>query len=175
MAAQLYSETQIAECLYEVLSELVEEGTIEEPLAVATLNQVGHPPAGVAADRDVAVAAPGPGKRSPPGAGPGQVPCGRIRPSGPSISQSSSMQIQRCIRHNLAPPCLPGTPYLDHCYLPRASQLSEVSRASGSSLNVAAVSIATVAPPHATSPPRCQHRMLPGEAPVSLGHARRAP
>jgi hypothetical protein len=42
MAAQLYSETQIAECLYEVLSELVQEGTIEEPLAVATLNQVGR-------------------------------------------------------------------------------------------------------------------------------------
>jgi len=41
MAAQLYAETQIAECLYEVLSELVQEGLIEEPLAVATLNQVG--------------------------------------------------------------------------------------------------------------------------------------
>jgi hypothetical protein len=46
MAAQLYSDTQIAECLYEVLSELVEDGSIEEKLAVATLNQVGpglHP------------------------------------------------------------------------------------------------------------------------------------
>lgn len=40
MAAQLYSETQIAECLYEVLSEMVADETIQEPLAVATLNQV---------------------------------------------------------------------------------------------------------------------------------------
>lgn len=42
MAAQLYAETQIAECLYEVLSELIEEGAIEEPLAVATLNQLSE-------------------------------------------------------------------------------------------------------------------------------------
>lgn len=40
MAAQLYSETQIAECLYEVLEEFVADGSIEEPLALATLNQV---------------------------------------------------------------------------------------------------------------------------------------
>lgn len=42
MAAQLYSETQIAECLYEVLSELVEEGVLDENMALATLNQLSE-------------------------------------------------------------------------------------------------------------------------------------
>ncbi|KAI8477023.1 MAG: hypothetical protein J3K34DRAFT_498347 [Monoraphidium minutum] len=42
MAAQLYAETQIAECLYEVLNELVDENAIEESLAVATLNQLSE-------------------------------------------------------------------------------------------------------------------------------------
>lgn len=41
MAAQLYANTQLALALYEVLQELVEEGQVPEPLAVATLAQVG--------------------------------------------------------------------------------------------------------------------------------------
>lgn len=41
MAAQLYANTQLALALYEVLQELVEEGKVPEPLAVATLAQVG--------------------------------------------------------------------------------------------------------------------------------------
>ena len=49
MAAQLYAETQIAECLYEVLGELIEEGTIDEPLAVATLNQLSEVGSGAGA------------------------------------------------------------------------------------------------------------------------------
>lgn len=40
MAAQLYANTQLALTLYEVLQELVEEGKVPEPLAVATLAQV---------------------------------------------------------------------------------------------------------------------------------------
>lgn len=40
MAAQLYANTQLALALYEVLQELVEEGQVPEPLAVATLAQV---------------------------------------------------------------------------------------------------------------------------------------
>lgn len=42
MAAQLYAETQIAECLYEVLADFVQDGSIEEPLAMATLNQLSE-------------------------------------------------------------------------------------------------------------------------------------
>ena len=42
MAAQLYAETQIAECLYEVLNEMVTEGLISETLASTTFNQVGQ-------------------------------------------------------------------------------------------------------------------------------------
>ena len=37
MAAQLYSNTKLAECLYEVLSEMVTNGELNEELAVATL------------------------------------------------------------------------------------------------------------------------------------------
>jgi hypothetical protein len=40
MAAQLYANTQLAQALFEVLQELVEEGQVPEPLAVATLAQV---------------------------------------------------------------------------------------------------------------------------------------
>lgn len=42
MAAQLYANTQLALALYDVLQELVEEGKVPEPLAVATLAQVGR-------------------------------------------------------------------------------------------------------------------------------------
>jgi hypothetical protein len=40
MAAQLYSNTQLAQALYEVLQELVADGKVPEELAVATLDQV---------------------------------------------------------------------------------------------------------------------------------------
>ena len=40
MAAQLYSNTKLAECLYEVLSEMVTNGELNEELAVATLSQL---------------------------------------------------------------------------------------------------------------------------------------
>lgn len=40
MAAQLYSNTQLAMALYEVLQELVADGKVPEELAVATLDQV---------------------------------------------------------------------------------------------------------------------------------------
>eukprot|EP00882_Tetradesmus_deserticola_P032905 GHRQ01037546.1.p1 GENE.GHRQ01037546.1~~GHRQ01037546.1.p1 ORF type:complete len:104 (+),score=5.59 GHRQ01037546.1:260-571(+) len=40
MAAQLYSNTQLAQALYEVLQELVGDGKVPEELAVATLDQV---------------------------------------------------------------------------------------------------------------------------------------
>lgn len=42
MAAQLYSNTQLAMALYDVLQELVVDGKVPERLAVATLDQVGH-------------------------------------------------------------------------------------------------------------------------------------
>lgn len=42
MAAQLYSNTQLAQALYEVLQELVADGKVPEELAVATLDQVKH-------------------------------------------------------------------------------------------------------------------------------------
>lgn len=40
MAAQLYSNTKLAECLYEVLSEMVQAGEVQESLAAACLAQV---------------------------------------------------------------------------------------------------------------------------------------
>lgn len=40
MAAQLYSNTQLATALFEVLQELVAAGQVPESLAVATLDQV---------------------------------------------------------------------------------------------------------------------------------------
>lgn len=40
MAAQLYSHTSLAECLYDVLNEMVTEGLIQDELAVSTLNQL---------------------------------------------------------------------------------------------------------------------------------------
>jgi hypothetical protein len=40
MAAQLYSHTSLAECLYDVLNEMVTEGLIQDDLAVNTLNQL---------------------------------------------------------------------------------------------------------------------------------------
>jgi len=40
MAAQLYSNTRLAECLYEVLQECVGEGMLTEELAAATLAQL---------------------------------------------------------------------------------------------------------------------------------------
>ena len=40
MAAQLYSHTSLAECLYDVLNEMVTEGLIHDDLAVSTLNQL---------------------------------------------------------------------------------------------------------------------------------------
>ncbi|WIA22082.1 hypothetical protein OEZ86_008500 [Tetradesmus obliquus] len=40
MAAQLYSNTQLAQALYEVLQELVADGKVPEELAVATLDQL---------------------------------------------------------------------------------------------------------------------------------------
>lgn len=39
MAAQLYSNTKLAECLFEVLEECVNEGMISENLAQQTLHQ----------------------------------------------------------------------------------------------------------------------------------------
>lgn len=44
MAAQLYSNTQLAQALYEVLQELVQDGKVPEELAVQTLDQVSHAP-----------------------------------------------------------------------------------------------------------------------------------
>jgi hypothetical protein len=40
MAAQLYSNTQLATALFEVLQDLVGAGKLPEELAVATLDQV---------------------------------------------------------------------------------------------------------------------------------------
>jgi transcription initiation factor TFIIA small subunit len=40
MAAQIYSHTSLAECLYEVLNEMVSEGLVQDDLAVGTLNQL---------------------------------------------------------------------------------------------------------------------------------------
>jgi len=40
MAAQLYSNTQLATALFEVLQDLVGAGQLPEELAVATLDQV---------------------------------------------------------------------------------------------------------------------------------------
>eukprot|EP00879_Flechtneria_rotunda_P006013 GHRR01006325.1.p1 GENE.GHRR01006325.1~~GHRR01006325.1.p1 ORF type:complete len:118 (+),score=45.28 GHRR01006325.1:296-649(+) len=40
MAAQLYSNTQLAKALFEVLQELVHDGKVPEELAVATLDQL---------------------------------------------------------------------------------------------------------------------------------------
>ena len=40
MAAQLYENTQVADCLYEVLNEMVENEELDENLAKATLNKV---------------------------------------------------------------------------------------------------------------------------------------
>eukprot|EP00878_Enallax_costatus_P002441 GHUV01002618.1.p2 GENE.GHUV01002618.1~~GHUV01002618.1.p2 ORF type:complete len:119 (+),score=39.72 GHUV01002618.1:313-669(+) len=40
MAAQLYSNTQLAMALYDVLQELVVDGKVPERLAVATLDQL---------------------------------------------------------------------------------------------------------------------------------------
>lgn len=42
MAAQLYANTQLAQCLFEVLQELIAEEKVTEQLAVATLAQVSH-------------------------------------------------------------------------------------------------------------------------------------
>jgi transcription initiation factor TFIIA small subunit len=40
MAAQIYSHTSLAECLYDVLNEMVSEGLVQDDLAVGTLNQL---------------------------------------------------------------------------------------------------------------------------------------
>lgn len=40
MAAQLYSNTKLAESLFDVLNEMVAEGLLNEDLAVQTLSQV---------------------------------------------------------------------------------------------------------------------------------------
>ncbi len=40
MAAQLYSNTKVAECLYEVLKEMVDEGLLDDNVALTVLNQV---------------------------------------------------------------------------------------------------------------------------------------